>query len=234
VQGSSGQVVSLRGVDERALERAKAAHKGDFVWFTRDGKSYVVTDPAVVARARAAWAPVEQLGQRMERHGQKMGELGAKLGVIGAQLGEQHAAAGRDSVLRSLERRLRQKERELKPLGEEMEKLARQIDSAQAAGERDAIVARTVAIQRPIVPLQAEMDGIAASIAAQQGQMHPDDARIKALRGQMQELQRPMGELGRKMGELGRDHGLASQAAERTMRTLLDETLRRGTAQPAG
>lgn len=122
----------------------------------------------------------------------------------------------------------------MEPLAAQMEKLGRDIGRAEDAKERDAIVARSMALQRQMVPLQAEMDGIAASIAAQQGMMQPDDARIKALRAQMQAIQRPMGELGRKMGELGRDQDMAGQAAERTMRKLLDEALRRGTAVPAG
>lgn len=234
VTRGAGQIVSLRNFDERQLERVKATQKGDFVWFTKDGKAYVVTDPAVVDKARAAWAPVEQLGKKMDRHGQEMEALGAKLGAVGAQLGEQHAAAGRDSVLRALERRLREKERRMEPLAAQMEKLGREVGHAEHAKEREAIVARSMALQRRMVPLQAEMDGIAASIAAQQGEMQPDDTRIKALRAQMQAIERPMGELGRKMGELGRDQGAAGQAAERTMRALLDEALRRGTAVPLG
>lgn len=62
-------------------------------WF-RDGvDEYTVTDPAIVAEARRATAPVRELGREMGllgaemgRHGARMGRLGGRMGALGARI----------------------------------------------------------------------------------------------------------------------------------------------------
>jgi hypothetical protein len=45
--------VYLNGPGANGLEEAKRKYHSNFVWFTRDGKSYVITDPAFVAQCEA-------------------------------------------------------------------------------------------------------------------------------------------------------------------------------------
>ena len=45
--------VYLNGPGAKGLEEAKRTYHSNFVWFTRDGKSYVITDPAFVAQCEA-------------------------------------------------------------------------------------------------------------------------------------------------------------------------------------
>ena len=72
VQGGSGRVASMRNADRDQLERIKQSTRGDFVWFRKDGKSYVITDAALVARARATWTPMEQLNEKIQTRSRAM------------------------------------------------------------------------------------------------------------------------------------------------------------------
>ncbi|WP_263349972.1 M56 family metallopeptidase [Acidicapsa acidisoli] len=47
----NGQV-TMSGHAGRALEEAKRKYHSNFLWFERDGKSYVITDPAILAQAQ--------------------------------------------------------------------------------------------------------------------------------------------------------------------------------------
>ena len=49
---------------------------GDFIWFERDEKSYVIRDQATIDRAKKFWAPQEELGKKQEALGQQQEALG--------------------------------------------------------------------------------------------------------------------------------------------------------------
>ena len=70
-------------------------HQGGAVLFERDGKTFVIDDPALVKQAQDAYARVEELGKQQGDLGAKQGELGAKQGELGALQGEIGAMQGR-------------------------------------------------------------------------------------------------------------------------------------------
>jgi beta-lactamase regulating signal transducer with metallopeptidase domain len=45
--------VNMSGDRDNGLEKAKAKYHDNFIWFERNGKSYVITDPAIVAQGEA-------------------------------------------------------------------------------------------------------------------------------------------------------------------------------------
>jgi BlaR1 peptidase M56 len=53
------------------IDKARQQAHGDFLWFTRDGKQYIVDDPEVVARIHALYQPMEELGKQMREMGQQ-------------------------------------------------------------------------------------------------------------------------------------------------------------------
>ena len=61
--GQSSYVTGMNIEDFVALRKALT---GDFLWFRREGKSYVVTDAAVLDAARIALRPVDELGREMK------------------------------------------------------------------------------------------------------------------------------------------------------------------------
>jgi hypothetical protein len=54
------------GAAKRQLDLAQRMAKGPFLWFTHDGKSYIVDDPTIVARIRALYQPMKALDRQQE------------------------------------------------------------------------------------------------------------------------------------------------------------------------
>jgi hypothetical protein len=61
-----GQSSYVTGMDIEDFVAIRKARTGDFLWFRRGGKSYVVTDAAVLEAARIALGPVNQIGREMQ------------------------------------------------------------------------------------------------------------------------------------------------------------------------
>ena len=70
VSGKS-DVLTMSGStqDARHVEKLKKQIAGDFIWFQRDEKSYIIRDQATIDRARKLWAPQEELGKKQEELG---------------------------------------------------------------------------------------------------------------------------------------------------------------------
>ena len=83
---SNGFTMSGSGEDARHAERLKQRIPGDFIWFERDEKSYIIRDQATVDRARALWAPQEELGKRMQAVRVKVPDMTAELDKLKAEL----------------------------------------------------------------------------------------------------------------------------------------------------
>jgi hypothetical protein len=61
---------------------------GDFIQFERDGKSYIIRDPATISRAKQMLAPLETLSKQQEELGKEQEELGKKQEALGKQMEE--------------------------------------------------------------------------------------------------------------------------------------------------
>jgi hypothetical protein len=65
--GRDGYILSLEGqwlssdVNLEEVTGTRAGKRGDFLWFRRSGKGYVIDDPAALARAVALFEPVRAL-----------------------------------------------------------------------------------------------------------------------------------------------------------------------------
>lgn len=56
------------------IEKARKVAHGHFLWFRRDGKSYIVDDPAIVSQIEAMQKPMEDLSAQMKQMGKQMRE----------------------------------------------------------------------------------------------------------------------------------------------------------------
>lgn len=61
-----GQSTYVTGMNIEDFVAIRKARTGDFLWFRRDGKSYLVTDGGVLDAARIALRPVDELGREMK------------------------------------------------------------------------------------------------------------------------------------------------------------------------
>src|SRR5262249_39676291 len=72
--------------DVHHVERLKKQIPGDFIWFQRDEKSYIIRDQATIDRAKAFWAPQEELGKKQEELGKKQEALGKQQEALGNKI----------------------------------------------------------------------------------------------------------------------------------------------------
>jgi beta-lactamase regulating signal transducer with metallopeptidase domain len=72
--------------DARHVEKLKKQIPGDFIWFQRDEKSYIIRDQATIDRARGFWAGQEELGKKQEELGKQQEALGKQQEELGAKM----------------------------------------------------------------------------------------------------------------------------------------------------
>ena len=219
----------LRGV---ALLRNKV--KGDFLWFRDGDKTYLVQDPALMAKIDAAWAPVNSIGEQMNEQGKKMEAQGKVMNAIGEEMN-----ATAQTFSRNAEREGEKYERQMEQVAREQEKVARRMDKAAREMGADSspekareFASKMAALQAEMAPLQKQMAVYQRELSAKMSKLHEQDGPMKALQQKMAEASRPMGELNARMGELNQKQAEAIREAERVLRALMQESLQNGKAQP--
>jgi hypothetical protein len=172
---SDSFTMSGTGEDARHAESLKKRISGDFIWFQRDEKSYIIRDRATVDRALQLWAPQQELGR-------KQAELGSQQEALGKQ---QEALGGRMQQIRvkvpDMTAELDRLKTELKELGP------------------DTTVEQIGKLQAEIGELQAKVGQLQAHAGDEQGKL---GAEMGALGEQQGKLGQQQGELGRQQAEL--------------------------------
>jgi beta-lactamase regulating signal transducer with metallopeptidase domain len=167
--------MSGSGEDARHAEKLKQRIPGDFIWFQRDERSYIIRDQATVDRARQFWAPQEELGRKQEALGKQQEALGKQQQELGTRM-----QAVRVKVP-DLSAELDKLKAELKQLGP------------------DATTAQIGRIQSEIGRLQSRIGEIQSHAGDEQGKLGEEMGALGEKQG---ELGRQQGELGRQQGEL--------------------------------
>jgi beta-lactamase regulating signal transducer with metallopeptidase domain len=184
------------------IEKARKQAHGDFLWFTRDGKSYFVDDPSVLAQIEAMYKPMEALGIQQEVLGKQQEELGKQQEALG-----------------------RQQEKASVPTPDMSKEIA-EIDEAMArlkANQGKAMNEEQFAeLQAKLGDLQGKLGEIQGRIGSRQGEFGEQMGKL----GSMQ------GELGEKQGRLGEEQGRIAQQADRKVKSIIDESLKNGKAHP--
>jgi beta-lactamase regulating signal transducer with metallopeptidase domain len=226
--------VSANTRDIRKVSALRDKVKGDFVWFREGDKTYLIQDPALMAKIDAAWAPVNSIGEQMDAQGKKMEAQGKIMNAIGEEM---NTAA--QVFSRGAEREGEKYERQMEQVAREQDKVARRIDKAarEIAADNTPEKAREfarkmAALQAEMAPLQKQMAVYQRELSAKMGNLHERDGTMKALNQKMAEASRPMGEWNLRMGELSQKHEEAVREAERVLRALMQESLQNGKAQP--
>ena len=131
-----------------AFRRLSRSATTPTVWFTDDGREYVITDRALVERARTLCEPLSSIGGEMGRVGARMGEHGARIGAVGGRLGALGGRLGGLSAqlaTRDLSRGDRARlEAELAEVRAQMERVQAEMEHARTDGDdgQEALSAR--------------------------------------------------------------------------------------------
>lgn len=185
------------------LDKARQAAKdGKFFWFRHDGKSYVVTDPTILAELKALYAPMEDLGRQQEELGKQQEALGRQQEELGHRQ-EQASVSTPDLT------------REVNELQEAMKKL-------QAMQGKDTTQEQLSEIQEKLGDLQGRLGELQGKIGEKQGSFGEAQGRL----GEAQ------GKLGEQQGRLGEQQAELAKKADKQVKSVIEETLRNGKAQP--
>jgi len=179
MHANSGDV-SMSG-DEEDLQHARRLGKkinGDFIWFERDEKSYVITDPAFLGQVKTLFAPQEELEKNQDALGEQQDELGRQQDALGEQM-----------------EKISLKVPDITP---ELERIHAQLRELQATG---ATQTQLGSVQSRIGALQAELGRLQSEAGRQQsvvGRQQSELGRKQA------ELGRQQAALGRQQAEIAR------------------------------
>lgn len=185
------------------LDKARKLAGGkDILWFTHDGKSFFVDDPAVISQIEAMYKPMEELGKQQEALGAKQEELGKQQEELGRQQ-EQVSVPTPDMS------------KEIAEIDAAMAKL-------KAAQGKPLDQEQFSDIQEKIGELQGKLGEIQGQIGARQGEFGE----------KMGELGARQGELGAQQGELGAKQGRLAQQADQKIKSIIDQSMKNGKAHP--
>ncbi|MQA41040.1 M56 family metallopeptidase [Rugamonas aquatica] len=227
--------VSASRTDLNKIETARRTVKGDFIWFREGDKTYLIQDPAAIAKADEAWAPVNRIGEKMDAQGKKMDAQGKVMDELGRQMDKLGHDVG-DKIQLDMDRQQRQMDRiarQQEAVGRRIEQAARDMGDDPSPERVRRFHERQAALQAEMEPLQKQMAQFQRELAPQQAKIQAMHQPMQALSKQMSEAGKPMAELGQAMGELGREQAKASREAERAMKELIKDAVKTGKAVPA-
>ncbi len=170
--------MSGTGQDARHVEKLRKNIQGDFIWFQRDEKSYVIRDQATIDRAKKVWAPQEELGKKQEALGKQQEALGKQQEELGT--------------------RMREIRVNIPDMTAELDKLKAELQQLSSG----ATVEQVGHLQSEIGELQSKIGNIQSHAGDQQGKIGEEMGALGAKQSKLGELQ---GELGRQQGELWRE-----------------------------
>lgn len=228
-KGDPGFRMSGHSDDVARIRHLRHDIDGDFLWVRRGGNAYVVRDAGVLAGVSAAWRPIDALDARMDAlqtrmqpHQQKLDALGGRMERMAPMETPQMRAAGRQ--LEGLASRQQE-------LAEKQAHLAGKMARADEAG-RDALARDMDAISRQMDVLARQMDRHATVMDQQSQAMQQQSGKMEAVAREMEAAARPMEAIGRDMEALGTEIEREAGIADSRIRSLIDEAIARGLAQP--
>lgn len=218
--------------DNDDIEAARRGIDGDFLWFRRDGKAYVVRDAATLAQADAAWAKTRELSAqmqalsaRMQPHQEKMQALGARMQALQVEVVQPpEMEAARVEMERLGER--------MQALGEQQGALGARMAGADDA-ERDRLQAQMETLSTEQERLGREMERQGEIMEAAGERIEARTAPMEAIGREMEAAGQPMEAIGKDMEALGDRLERTAVDAEARTRRLIDDAFAKGLATPA-
>ena len=191
------------------IEKARKQTKSEnFLLFEHAGKSFIVDDPAVIARLEATHKPMQELGEQMKA-------LGAQMRLEGEKQ--------RGDFQKQMEQ-VRKQVSEIKvpDLTKEMEQANKALAALKA--KQGSVIDRA-----QLADLQRELASVQQQLARLEfGGMQPphfDGPRGPKPGDSMHQLGGEMGKLGGQMGRLAHEQ-------DQTTRSIIDDSLKNGKAKP--
>jgi hypothetical protein len=202
VDGAGKDFTLGSGADRDRLNRAQRMAKGPFLWFTHGGKSWIVEDPAIVARIRALYEPMKAIGSQQE------------------------ALAVQQRVLGGMEEDLARQQRQTADV--RVPNLSKQMADAEAALDSLKSEQGQMLSEEKL----AEMEARLAEMEARLGSLQAQAATLNGFAGKMRELGDQERQLGNRQRELGDQQKKLAEQAQQQVQAIIQESLANGKARP--
>jgi beta-lactamase regulating signal transducer with metallopeptidase domain len=182
VTGKSDSLTMSGSVgDARHVQELRKKIPGDFIWFQHDEKNYVITDPAVIQRAKKLWEPQEELGRKQEELGKQQEALGAQQEALGKKMEEVHV--------------------KVPDMSADLDKLKAELKQLSDGGTQEQLGN----LQSEIGDLQSKLGDLQSHAGDQQGKLGEEMGKLGEQQGKLGEEQ---GKLGEEQGKLARKASL--------------------------
>jgi len=135
VRAGSGVDVTGENVSSVQIDGLKRKVQGEFFWFRKNGKEYIVQDPATLERVRQAWAPMEKTGAEMEKQGKEMGRHGDTMGAYGGEMALA-AATLNHAKMEAIGKKMEEAGKPMEAIGKQMEALGAKMEAQQKDADR--------------------------------------------------------------------------------------------------
>ena len=228
-KGDTGFRMSGSTDDVADIRRLHHGIDGDFLWVRRGGEAYVVRDAGVLAGVDKAWGPVDALEVRMQALQERMQPHQQKLDALGSQM--DRMAPVETPQMRAAGRQLEDLASRQKDLAEKQARLAGKMAKADDAG-RDALARDMDLLSEQMDVLSRQMDRHSNVMDQQSRAMQQQSGKMEAVARQMEAAARPMEAIGRDMETLGNQIEREAGIADTRIRSLIDQAIARGLAQP--
>jgi beta-lactamase regulating signal transducer with metallopeptidase domain len=222
VRGDSNLTIS--GHNSRKLQKAREKYGNNFIWFERDDKSYVITDPAVLAQSQSLFKNDPRLAERQKALEMRQAELDKQMALLSPEM-EKASLPGPEFAAK-----MAKLNAELSQLqGDKLKKL---IDESTAKALQNSKLNQQELQQR----IQEQMGEIQERMGEIQGHLGEIQGKIgerQGLIGEKQgELGERMGKLGEEMGKIGEEQGRRAEEDSRKLRSIIDQAYKNGKAKP--
>jgi beta-lactamase regulating signal transducer with metallopeptidase domain len=210
INGDKGGNVNINGHSGKELEKIRQKYHGNFIWFERDGKSYIITDPAILAQSQALFKGNEQLNRQMALLDMKQSELNKKMALLQPDMEKARLPGPEfEAQMKKLEAQLAELQSDkFKKLTDQMSKEI----SEEKLGE----------LQEKIGDIQGQIGEIQGKIGERQGEIGEKEGA----------LGEQMGVLGEQMGKIGEQQGKIAEEAARRLKSVFDQAIKDGRAKP--
>lgn len=234
---ANGNKVSGNGVtpQQQAKARQLQAETGkDVLLFEQKGKAFVVTDPALVAKAMSSRQDAEKLEAKMAGLEAKMAQESKNLEKLSASLSGNENRAATATIEAAAEKlganmaAIGSKQGEI---GAEMGRIGAAMASAGSDEERTRLREQMKQLRSQMEPLRAEMQAARKAMQAEMARLNLDLAPLRKLGEEMREKSRPLRELGRQMGQLGGERARLERESSRTIGEIIEKSLADGAAK---
>jgi beta-lactamase regulating signal transducer with metallopeptidase domain len=179
IVSGKNDTMTMSGMHEdwEQFSELKKKIQGDFIWFRRDSKSYIIRDQATIDRAKSFWAPQEELGKKQEELGKQQEALGKQQEELGARMEQIHVQV--PDMTKELE---------------ELQAESKKLSTGATAEQVSEIQSRIGELQSKIGKVQSQAGDQQSKLGEEMGTLGEKQGKLGA---QQEELGRQQGELAK-------------------------------------